>query len=30
MLWQCFKMFYVCRRFALDPARELITLSQNP
>ena len=24
MLWQCFKMFDVCRRFALDPARELI------
>ena len=23
MLWQCFKMFDVCRRFALDPAREL-------
>jgi len=23
-------MFDVCRRFALDPARELIALSQNP
>ena len=28
--YDSFKMFYVCRRFAWDPARELITLSQNP
>ena len=30
MLWQCFKMFDMCRRFALDPARELNSALPEP